>query len=335
MSELSLRARLITPREPRGRTVRAQLGERGLAISDDAGALVPYGALAIEHPHDDELRLGWRRDGEPCELVVEGRDTLAALREKAPAALAERLAAAGPERRVPSRPRRARRIPLALALLLALVAGTMLAIEWMPARLLAALTPSRLESRAGELLTTAILADSGGAEQGDAARALSDLGDRLAECAGARRAIELYLLASPDSDLVVVPGGHVLVPTGAIAGATDARELAHSLARAIVHASRGHALAQAFDQVGRMTMLSLLLGALPEFGESLTRTARRLQGLTYTSAQEEEADQIARSAVAQTDLSEVERDWDTLRLAASGAERKETGEEEEGSREGK
>src|SRR5262249_41235761 len=152
-------------------------------------------------------------------------------------------------------------IPIALAV----------ALWSIPAGTLAALTPWRFETRVGELLSATILADSGGAEQGDAARVLSGLGDRLATLASCEHPVEFALLASPDEEIITAPGGYTIVPTGVITAAANPTELAHALARALVHTARGHTLAQAFDQLGRVTMVSLLLGSLPEFGDALPR----------------------------------------------------------------
>jgi hypothetical protein len=327
MSEISLRVQVIGPHERGSRAARARLGDTGLVLerADRGGEIVPYGRIEIERDGKGRLRLGWREADERVEIVVEGRETLDALRARAPAQLAERLAALEPERPRVRGP--ARVVMMVAGVTLLLAAAGLLAVLFLPARVLVALTPWALEARAGELLATTILADSGGAERGDAARALGDLGDRLAELAGASHPIAVHLLASPDADLIVAPGGHVIVPTGAITAAAGASALTHELARAVVHADRGHALAQAYDQIGRLTMLSILLGALPEFGEALPRTARRLGGLSWSSAQEEEAERAASTLVAELDASALDRGWEALRADALAAENR--GESEE------
>jgi len=328
MSEISLRVQVIGLHEPGTRSARARLRETGLAL-EGAGCgdeIVPYGRIEIERDGRDRLRLGWREAGERIEIVVEGRETLDALRAKAPAELAERLAALEPERARVRGP--ARVVMMVAGGTLVLAGAGLLAVLFLPARVLVALTPWALETRAGELLATTILADSGGAEQGDAARALGDLGDHLAERAGAPHRIAVHLLASPDPDLVVVPGGHVIVTTGAITAAAGASAFTHELARAVAHAVRGDALAQAYDQIGRLTMLSILLGALPEFGEALPLTARRLGGLSWSSAQEEEAEREASTLVEGLDASVLDRGWEALRAAALSAENRGDAEED-------
>ena len=178
-----------------------------------------------------------------------------------------------------------------------LVLGTFFALPllalllfWLNADRLAGWVAQRIpqaeEVKLGELSLAQVRAQMKLTQQGEAARVVSDIGQRLTQ--GSRYHYQWYVADDPTINAFAIPGGFVVVHSGLIKATDNAEELAGVLAHEVQHVEQRHSLKGMVHDIGLSALLSLALGDMS--GSVLANMAQQLGGLKFSRDQESQAD---------------------------------------------
>jgi len=150
--------------------------------------------------------------------------------------------------------------------------------------------PVEWEVRLGEQSLPAVLAGTKEVSDGDAARTVQDLGDRLAAQVESPYTFTWHVAQSSQVNALALPGGQVVVFTGLIAMAETPEELAGVMAHEIQHVVQRHSLRAMVRGLGFRALLGLVLGGAGDAGSQVAGLVEHLGGLRFSREQEELAD---------------------------------------------
>lgn len=252
----------------------------------------------------DAIHLSWEEAGRRWAVTLEGPRSARAFLDALPARFAPEVARV---RRQAVRSRRARRLGLAVLLLVCLLPVALLASAFLLRdRLLDAVVrrlPPSVDRQLGEAAARQLALSGQVLREGPAAEAVRILGARLVAAAGPQPfAFRFEVLRHPAVNAFAAPGGLVVVHTGLLAEAASPDELAGVLAHEVTHVLRRHSLRQLLFQVGLFTTLRLMVGVPDGVGDALAGVLADLSALRFSRDQEREADEGAVALLARARL---------------------------------
>lgn len=146
--------------------------------------------------------------------------------------------------------------------------------------------PQAEEVKLGEMSLAQVRAQMKLTQQGEAARVVRDIGQRLTQ--GSRYHYQWYVADDPTINAFAIPGGFVVVHSGLIKATDTPEELAGVLAHEVQHVELRHSLKGMVHSIGLSALMSLALGDMS--GTVLANMAQQLGGLKFSRDQESQAD---------------------------------------------
>jgi predicted Zn-dependent protease len=292
------------------RQVSVELTTAYLQIVDDASPwslLWPYGDLELIASESDTgpVRLTRRSDNAP-RLHIADSAFLAALLARSPT--------------INPRPQRIRRtVAIVAASLVCLppLAGAVWFGLPQIAKPLAALVPHSVEERIGETVLDILVGDLETCDNEAGRLALDRLVNRLWVGLDKPVAFDVRVVRSPLVNAVAAPGGHILVFSGLLDGASGPEELAGVLAHEIGHVVHRHSM----QALIRHFALSVVVTTLTGNDWGLGSAAQLMVQFAYSREAEAEADATAITIVETAGLRSDGLARFFARIQATGAKK--------------
>jgi predicted Zn-dependent protease len=267
------------------RRVRIALGMSGLSIRDERGGAIadwPYPMLRlIEEVYAGQpVRLRSTMAGDARLIVREGR-FLDALGQHARHLRTHNM-------------RRSRALPRALIWSTATV-GTLVGIYFglpLAAEPVASIVPLSWEERLGEAVRSQAMTMFAGTAKACTApegrRALERLAGRLSGAVPSRYTFRIEVVDHGLVNAFAAPGGYIVIFRGLIDKAESAEEVAGVLGHEMGHVIERHGTEAMIREIGTQILLSAMIGD----ASGLASVASQVASLSYSRANEREADRI-------------------------------------------
>lgn len=175
-------------------------------------------------------------------------------------------------------------LPLLLLTLLWLLKDPI--VGWIAARV-----PVSVETKVGEVLFTAVAAQTPLITHSDLDRQLDELvAPLLVAVPNPGYRFNFHLAADPALNAFALPGGNVVVHSGLVLAAETPEELLGVLAHEIAHVTRRHSLRQIISSAGMLVVFQALFGDFTGLAAVVADGGYRLLTLEHSRRQELDAD---------------------------------------------